>query len=176
MKTISELLKESLGASVKSNFQIVLTEKFDLTADEVRDSKNWRTPTEQLALVKELVKAGKLKSTGKTTCELEVNGLTVEFKIFDEITSSKSYKSRGADGLWDKPKAYWTKKKQFPDYFAELYLSFNVKGDPSQNATEVLLKRFNTSKLEHEEKQKLVATTNKKIKLLGLSFDENKHW
>jgi len=40
----------------------------------------------------------------------------------------------------------------------------------------VLLKRFNTSKLEHEEKQKLVATTNKKIKLLGLSFDENKHW
>lgn len=44
MKTISELLKESLGAEVQSNFQIVLTEKFDLTADEVRDSKNWRTP------------------------------------------------------------------------------------------------------------------------------------
>lgn len=39
MKTISELLKESLGAEVQSNFQIVLTEKFDLTADEVRDSK-----------------------------------------------------------------------------------------------------------------------------------------
>ena len=155
MKTLSELLKESLGTEVNSDFQIVLTEKFDLTAEEIRDSKNWRTPTEQLALVKELVKAGKLKSTGKTTCELEVNGLTVEFKIFDEITSSKSYKSRGADGLWDKPKAYWTKKKQFPDYFAELYLSFNVKGDPSQNATEVLLKRFNSSKLENEENEKM---------------------
>lgn len=57
MKTLSELLKESLGAEVNTDFQIVLTEKFNLTADEVRDQKNWRTPTEQLALVKELVKA-----------------------------------------------------------------------------------------------------------------------
>lgn len=46
MKTLSELLKEQLGAEVNSDFQIVLTEKFDLTADEVRDQKNWRTPTE----------------------------------------------------------------------------------------------------------------------------------
>lgn len=176
MKTLSELLKEQIGTELNTDFQIVLTEKFDLTADEVRDQKNWRTPTEQLALVKELVKAGKLKSTGKTACELEVNGLTVEFKIFDKITDNKSAKSRSEDRRWDKPKAYYTNKKQFPDYFAELYLSFNVKGDPSQNVTEVLLKRFNSSKLETEEKRKNVALANKKIKLLGLSFDENQRW
>ena len=69
MKTLSELLKEQIGTELNTDFQIVLTEKFDLTAEEIRDSKNWRTPTEQLALVKELVKAGKLKSKGKTTCE-----------------------------------------------------------------------------------------------------------
>lgn len=68
------------------------------------------------------------------------------------------------------------KKKAFPDYFIELYLYFNVKGDSPQDTTTVLLKRFNTSKLEHEEKQKQVALANKKIKLLGLSFDENKQW
>ena len=176
MKTLSELLKESLGSELNTDFQIVLTEKFDLTAEEIRDSKNWRTPTEQLALVKELVKAGKLKHTGEDKCELDVNGLTVEFRIAYKLTDSKSWKSRGIDGRWDKPKAYPTKKKAFPDYFIELYLYFNVKGDSPQDTTVVLLKRFNTSKLEHEEKQKLVATTNKKIKLLGLSFDENKHW
>ena len=155
MKTLSELLKESIGAELNTDFQIVLTEKFDLTADEIRDAKNWRTPTEQLALVKELVKAGKLKSTGEDKCELDVNGLTVEFRIAHKITDSKSWKSRGVDGRWDKPKAYPTKKKAFPDYFIELYLYFNVKGDSPQDTTVVLLKRFNTSKLEHEEKQNL---------------------
>ena len=47
MRTLSKLLKEQIGTEVNSDFQIVLTEKFDLTADEVRDQKNWRTPTEQ---------------------------------------------------------------------------------------------------------------------------------
>lgn len=171
MKTLRDLLKESLGAEINSDFQIVLTEKFDLTADEVRDSKNWRTPTEQLALVKELVKAGKLKSTGKTTCELEVNGLTVEFKIKRKFVDSKVHKSRGVSSLWDKPGTY---RKAFPDFFAELYLIFNLKGD--SNVTEVLLKRFNSAKLDRDETIKIVELVNKKIKLLNLSFDTNQPW
>lgn len=39
MKTLSELLKEQIGAELNTDFQIVLTEKFDLTAEEIRDSK-----------------------------------------------------------------------------------------------------------------------------------------
>lgn len=173
MKQLQELLKESLDESCSSthqNFEVIITEKFDLTEEEIKASKNWRTPTEQLALVKELVKAGTLKSTGKDSCELSVNGLTVEFKIKRKFADSKVHKSIGASSFWAKP----GQRKAFPDYFAELYLIFNLKGD--SNVTEVLLKRFNSSKLERDEKIKMVELVNKKIKLLNLSFDTDTHW